>query len=102
MSTREPDQVLRMALAAMAADPTSSLTVAQRQWIIALASRTDRLTPHERTRLKAPLLAWIKDKMPRCEAIVLRQFNLGGEEEDSKTTGQVRPAIHYGLVVDKS
>lgn len=81
---REPDLVLRIALASMAADPTSSLTVAQRKWIIDLAHRTDRFTSAERAKLKTPLLLWIKDKMPRCEAIIQKQFSQFGEGGDER------------------
>lgn len=77
-ATRDQDSVLRLALASMAADPTSALTRAQRQWVIELAHRTTRLTAEERGKLKTPLLAYITERMPRCEAIVRKQFQ---EEE---------------------
>lgn len=68
------DTVLRIALAAMAADIPSPLSQEQRAWIIALASRTAPLTGAERDRLKTPLMAWLKDSMPRCVEIIERQF----------------------------
>jgi hypothetical protein len=74
---RDHDAVLRIALASMAADPTSALTQEQRVWIIDLASRTTRFTAEERVRLKTPLLLWIEAKMPRCYDVVAKQF---GEE----------------------
>lgn len=70
--------VLRMALAAMAADISSPLSREQRIWIIALASRTTPLTCAERAKLRGPLIAWVRDRMPRCVAIIARQF---AEEE---------------------
>jgi hypothetical protein len=71
---RDHDAVLRLALCAMAADRTSPLTQRQRQWIIALGQRTTPFTAAERARLHAPLLAWVHEKMPRCEAIIRKQF----------------------------
>ena len=70
--------VLRMALAAMAADITSPLSREQRIWIIALVNRTTPLTCAEVGRQKGPLLAWVTDRMPRCVEIIARQF---AEEE---------------------
>jgi hypothetical protein len=69
------DGVLRMALCAMAADPTSRLTAAERQEIIDLGHRTDRFTATERARFRAPLLAWVAVAMPRCRAIIAKQFD---------------------------
>lgn len=69
------DTVLRMGLAAMAADHTSPLTSAQRAWIIALPERTTPLTSSERYRLKAPLLAWVTVRMPNAVEIVECQFS---------------------------
>ena len=71
---RSCDAALRMELAAMAADATSPLTTMQRATIIALASRTTRLTGTEIAEFKAPLLRWLTATMPRCRAIVARQF----------------------------
>jgi hypothetical protein len=71
---RDHDSVLRLALASMAADPTSALTREQRVWIIDLAHRTTRFTAEERARLKAPLMVWIHERMPRCVPIITRQF----------------------------
>ena len=68
------DSVIRMALASMAADATSPLTVAQRQWIIALPQRATPLTCDERVKLKPPLLAWVAQRQPRIADIVQRQF----------------------------
>ena len=70
------DTVIRMALACMAADITSSLTCEQRVWIIALASRTTALTPADRAKLHGPLSAWILDRMPLCAEIIERQFSV--------------------------
>jgi hypothetical protein len=41
-----------------------------------LAHRTDRFTAHERAKLKGPLLAYIKERMPRCLDIIKKQFLL--------------------------
>ena len=70
----ERDSMLRIALAAMAADPTSSLTIAQRRWIIDLAQRTRPLTPGERGKLKEPLAMWMQEKMPRCVDLLEQQY----------------------------
>lgn len=72
------DTVIRIALASMAADPTSPLTREQRHWIIDLAHRTTALTPQERQRLQTPLLAWVKERQPRILDIVAGQFADGG------------------------
>jgi hypothetical protein len=71
---RDHDAVLRLALCAMAADRTSPLTHRQRTWIIGLGQRTAPFTAGERAKLKDPLLAWVTEKMPRCEAIIRKQF----------------------------
>jgi hypothetical protein len=71
------DAVLRLALCAMAADRTSPLTPSQREWIIALGQRTTPFTAGERAKLKDPLLAWVTEKLPRCEAIIRKQFAEG-------------------------
>jgi hypothetical protein len=71
---RDHDAVLRIALASMAADPTSALTQEQRVWIIDLAHRTTRFTAAERVRLKTPLMLWIEAKMPRCVPLIAKQF----------------------------
>ena len=68
------DTVLRMALAAFAADPTSPLMPVQRQWIQDLVLRLEPLTPNERARLQAPLLAWVRTWLPRSLELVLAQF----------------------------
>jgi hypothetical protein len=68
------DSVLRMALCAMAADPSSGLTKADREDIVNLGSRTDRFTTEEKARFEAPLLAWVATAMPRCLAIITKQF----------------------------
>jgi hypothetical protein len=68
------DAVLRLALFAMAADRTSALTQPQRQWILALEQRTTPFTAGERAKLQEPLLTWVREKMPRCEAIIREQF----------------------------
>jgi hypothetical protein len=73
-AVHEQDMVLRMALAALAADPASPLTDAQRQEIIALAHRTDLLTAQERAAYKEPLLAWVEKMMPRNLAMITKQF----------------------------
>ena len=70
----DQDAVLRMALAAMAADPTSGLSKVQRLWVIDLAHRTTRLTPAERAKLQTPLLEWVARTMPRCYPIIAKQF----------------------------
>ncbi len=68
------DSVIRIALCAMAADPTSPLSKDQRAWIIDRVQRHARLTTGERGRLKHPLLAWIDERMPQCRNIVAKQF----------------------------
>jgi hypothetical protein len=68
------DCVLRLALVSMALDPTSALTPDQRAWVKALQQRTTPFTEGERTRLKAPILTWIGARMPRCLAVVEKQF----------------------------
>jgi hypothetical protein len=70
----EQGMVLRLALAAMAADPASPLTDAQRQEMIALAHRTDPLTAPERAAYKQPLLAWAEKVMPRNLELIAQQF----------------------------
>ena len=74
MSDIVQDSVIRIALASMAADPASVLTISQRAWVIDLARRTHALTSSERLRLKRPLLAWIKERMPRCLTIIEQQY----------------------------
>jgi hypothetical protein len=76
--TADQDTILRMALASMAADKSSTLTLEQRQWVIALAQRTTPLTPAERGKLRSPLLAWVETRQPRILDIVMAQFH----EED--------------------
>ena len=73
-TSTEQDTILRMALASMAADKTSSLTTPQRQWVIGLAGRTAPLTASERDRLKAPLLLWVQERQSRILDIVTAQF----------------------------
>jgi hypothetical protein len=68
------DALLRLALVCMALDPTSSLTPDQRRWVKALKDRAAPFTTGERARLKAPILAWIAEKMPRCTEVIQRQF----------------------------
>jgi len=54
------DTLLRMALTCWCIDPAHGLTPAQHAWLTArLAARTP-LTPEERARLRAPLLAWCR------------------------------------------
>lgn len=72
--TADQDTIIRMALASMAADQGSSLTLAQRQWVIALAGRTTPLTDTERATLKAPLLGWVATRQPRILDIVTAQL----------------------------
>jgi hypothetical protein len=69
------DCVLRLALVCMALDPTSALTPDQRRWVKALKDRMAPFTTGERARIKAPILRWIQEKMPRCLDIVQRQFS---------------------------
>lgn len=78
MTTAAQDTVLRMALLMMACDASSTLTTAQRQWIIDLGQRTTPLTSQERLRLKTPLLAWVKERQPRILDIVSAQFEETG------------------------
>jgi hypothetical protein len=70
----EQGMVLRLALSALAADPASPLSDAQRQEIIALAHRTDPLTAQERAAYKEPLLAWVEKVMPRNLELIAKQF----------------------------
>jgi len=68
------DTVLRLALVAMALDPTAALTPAQRAWCTALPARRTPLTPGERARLQGPLLAWVRQALPGCVTLVAQQF----------------------------
>jgi hypothetical protein len=68
------DCVLRLALVCMALDPTSALTPDQRTWVQALQQRTTPFTQGERARLRAPILTWVGARMPRCLAVVEKQF----------------------------
>jgi hypothetical protein len=70
------DCVLRLCLVGMALDPTSALTTDQRAWVKALQQRTTPFTTGERTRLKAPILTWVGARMPRCLAVVEKQFDV--------------------------
>jgi hypothetical protein len=70
-----PDALVRIALAAMAADPTSGLTADDRKWIRALPfpPRTP-LTAQDRMRWKDQLLAWIRTTVPGAVEIIEQQF----------------------------
>lgn len=72
--TAAQDSVVRLALGAMAADPTSSLSTEDRKWVIDVMQRTDPLTQAERGKLKAPLMSWVKERMPRCLEILEQQY----------------------------
>jgi hypothetical protein len=71
----QPDALVRIALAAMAADETSRLTADDRKWIRALPfpPRTP-LTVQERARWKDQLLAWIRTTVPGAVEIITNQF----------------------------
>jgi hypothetical protein len=70
------DQVLRMVLAAMAADMESGLTPVQRQWILDLGVRRTPLTAHERARLRPAVMSWVETRMPGCGQLVEKQFDI--------------------------
>jgi hypothetical protein len=69
------DQVLRMVLAAMAAERESGLTPVQRQWILDLGARRTPLTARERARLRPAVLAWVETRLPACAQLVEKQFD---------------------------
>lgn len=68
------DALLRLALVCMALDPTSALTPEQRSWVKALKDRVAPFTTGERARIKAPIIRWIQEKMPRCLETIEKQF----------------------------
>ena len=68
------DTVLRIALAAMAADPASDMTAGQIQCILNFASATRPLTAEERGSVQARLLAWVATNLPRSLHIIQAQF----------------------------
>ena len=70
-----PDTLLRMACAASLAAPDSGLTPAQADWLRARLQSQAAFTPHERQKIKAPLLAWCTRR--GIEVKVAAQF---GEE----------------------
>ena len=70
------DVVLRLCLVSMALDPTSSLTDDQRRWVLALKDRTTPFTTGERERLKAPIIRWVKERMPRSLETIEKQFDV--------------------------
>ena len=72
--TAAADTVVRMALLSWLCDRASTLTPAQRQWVLALGERTTPLTAAERARIRAPLLAWVAERQPRILDIVAAQF----------------------------
>lgn len=76
--TAAHDSIVRMALLCWLCDRASTLTPAQRQWVLALGQRTTPLTTTERARIRAPLLAWVAERQPRIYDIVAAQFT----EED--------------------
>jgi len=61
---------LRLALVAMAADTTSSLTAEQRAWVIMRGQQSLHFTASEGATLKTPLLTWLKVRMPRAFDVV--------------------------------
>ena len=76
--TREPrvtQTTLRTALTCWCIDPDHGMTPPQHAWLtIRLAARTP-LTPEERARLRAPLLAWCRRcGGERLAAMVERQY----------------------------
>lgn len=74
MATAAQDSIIRLALLCLVIAPDTPLTLAQRQWVLDLGPRTTPLTPGERARLRAPLLAWVAERMPRVLDIVEEQF----------------------------
>jgi len=73
-TTLADETVLRMALAMFAADATSPCTDLQRRWLVQRLTYSRPLTPQERARLQAPLLAWYRQTHPRTAPLVARQF----------------------------
>jgi hypothetical protein len=74
----QPDALVRIALAAMAADPTSGLTEAERTGerdsIKTLLEQTTPLTAQDRARWKEKLLAWVRTTVPGAVEIIEQQF----------------------------
>jgi hypothetical protein len=85
------DTVLRLALGMWAADPASPITEAQRQWVVTRLQTTAALTPLERAKIQAPLLAWVAEERPSILAIVARQF---GEDGDAEGPPARRDPLH--------
>jgi hypothetical protein len=69
------DALVRIALAAMAADPTSGLMADESDWIRALPfpPRTP-MTALERAHWKDTLLAWVRTAVPGAVEIIEHQF----------------------------
>jgi len=72
--TLADETVLRLALMMFAADATSPCTDLQRRWLVQRLQYPRPLTPAERARLQAPLLAWYRQAHPRTAPLVARQF----------------------------
>lgn len=71
------ETVLRIALVCWAQDPLAALTEDQRQWIFARLNRQPSLplTPSERAKVQAPLLAWAQTTLgPEVVAKLTAQF----------------------------
>jgi hypothetical protein len=75
---RAPDVVLRMALVCWRLDPHHGMTPAQHAWLTARLTDHTPLTPPERARLRAPLLAWCQRRGgAKLAAVIQRQYALG-------------------------
>jgi hypothetical protein len=77
------DTVVRLAMGMWAADPASPITDTQRAWVVTRLQTTAALTPLERTKIQAPLLAWVAEARPSILAIVARQFEADVPPEDA-------------------
>ena len=67
--------VLRMALACWSIDPDHRMTPSQHAWLTMRLNDHTPLTPEERARLRAPLLAWAaRLGGERLAAVMERQF----------------------------
>ena len=79
--TQAGDSVIRIALTAMALDPDSGMSEAQRAWALGLS--TQRVTPFskaELAKIRGPLLAWVRQRLPGCAGVIEQQF--GAREKE--------------------
>ena len=69
------DTLLRMALTCWCVDPEHGQTPSQHAWLTTRLTARTLLTPEERARLRAPLLAWCQRcGGERLAAMVERQY----------------------------